>query len=361
MSRSESVIPPARADLADVEPYVSPQMPARYRMNTNESPYPPPADLIDQVTEGLARTQFNRYPDRDAPALVAALSEYVGWDHNGIWVANGSNEVLLHVFLTFGGPERTSVTFEPTYSLHTLIPKIAGTQTRRGGRVNGSWSIAADELERSLDGADIALFCSPNNPTGGLEDRRTIERAAELVPLVVVDEAYIEFARKGSSFLDMLGDHPNVVITRTFSKAWSLAGARLGYLLADEGIVNEMAKVRLPYSLSAFSQLIGAAALDHDSDARERIKAIRTERTRIAEGIESVGCRVHGSDANFVLFDVGTDSDTSKTESVWRALLSKGVLVRNYPQDPVLAGCLRVTAGTAMETDAFLNALEEVL
>lgn len=354
---------PVRSDLEDLEAYLSPQRPARYRMNTNESPYPPPSTLLEAVTEKLEQTELNRYPDRDANALLDALSERTGWPREGIWVANGSNEVLLHLFLTFGGPERTSLTFEPTYSLHTLIARIAGNRVRSSQREAPGFGIDAGVQRRDMAGADIVMFCSPNNPTGRLEQRDSIELALETAPLVVVDEAYVEFAPHGGSVADLLGEHRNLAVVRTFSKAWSLAGVRLGYMLAASEVVTAMAKVRLPYSISTFSQFVGVAAVQHAAEEQQRIAAIVRERQRISDGLGSLGLTVHPSDANFVLFDVGGpgEPDPRRTEEIWRGLLDRGVLVRNYASNHRIAGCLRVTAGLPEETDAFLAALGEVL
>lgn len=346
-----------RPDLFGMEGYRSPQRPARYRMNTNESPYPPPRELVEEALAELKQTAFHRYPDQDVRALTEALAERSGWPSDGIWVANGSNEVFLHMFLAFGGPGRTSLTFEPTYSLHTLIPRITGTRTVGRPRAEG-FVVDAAAVERALDEAqpDIVVFCSPNNPTGLVEERAAVEVALSRPDgLVVVDEAYIEFAAPEASFRDLLAAHPNLVITRTFSKAWSLAGARLGYLLAHPWLVERMAKVRLPYHISSPSQLLGIAALRHADDALSLVRDICAERDRIVSGLARLGVVAYPSAANFVLFEV--DDPTATWEQLWK----RGVLIRDYSSNPLLARCLRVTATKVDETDAFLAALGEVL
>lgn len=353
-----------RSDLADLAPYISPQLPAKVRLNTNESPYPPPREMLEEVEQGLRAEALNRYPERDARSLTDGLAARTGWSRDGIWIANGSNEVFLHLFLAFGGPERTCLTFEPTYSLHSNIARIAGTMTASAPRAR-TWDIPGGTLEGALDEhrPDIVLFCSPNNPTGLLESRAAVEMALQRAPLVVVDEAYIEFARDGSSLSELLDDHPNLVIVNTFSKAWSLAGVRLGYLLADPAIVEELYRVRLPYHLSTFTQLVGNAALRHENDGAQRIAAIVGERERIMQGLSDRGFEPYPSEANFVLFDTGDRSPSGgdRTDAIWKGLLDRGVLVRNYSSSPMLAGALRVTAGLPEETDAFLKALDEVL
>ena len=346
-----------RPDLVSVAPYVSPQRPAKYRMNTNETPYAPPVALVEEVADELKRATLNRYPDRDATSLYDAISEHVGWPRDGLWVANGSNEVFMHLFLGFGGPARSTVVFEPTYSLHTLIPKIAATEVvtlRRG-----------PDLAIDLDGAletmaekrpEIVIACSPNNPSGMCEPIATTEALLAAAPgLVVVDEAYIEFTDPAKSVVPLLADHPNLIVVKTFSKAWRLAGVRIGYMLATPEIVADLARVRLPYHLSALTQIVGVAAVRHARETLELVKAIAGERGRISEGLAKLGLTHYPSDANFVLFEVDDPG------TVWQGLLDREVLVRRYERQLGLEHALRVTAGLPEETDAFLVALEEVL
>ncbi|HET7481401.1 MAG TPA: histidinol-phosphate transaminase [Actinomycetota bacterium] len=346
-----------RPDLAGVAPYVSPQLPAKYRMNTNETPYPPPVALVEEVAEELKRVALNRYPDRDANRLYDAIASHVSWPREGLWVANGSNEVFLHLFLGFGGPGRSVVLFEPTYSLHTLIPTIASTEVVPLTR--------ADDMSIDLDAArdtlrtrspELTIVCSPNNPTGMCEPRATVESLLDEAPgLVIVDEAYIEFTDPSKSVRDLLDDHPNLVIVKTFSKAWRLAGVRIGYMLAAPALIDELARVKLPYHLSSVTQIVGAAALRHSTETLSLVRSIAAERDRIASGLEARGLRVYPSDANFVLFEV------DDPETVWNGLFERGVLVRHYGGQARLERCLRVTAGLPEETDAFLTALSEVI
>ncbi|MGH2747053.1 MAG: histidinol-phosphate transaminase [Actinomycetota bacterium] len=346
-----------RPDLEDVEPYVSPQQPARYRMNTNESPYPPPAGVLEDVIADLQDLALNRYPDRDAADLLSSLSELTGWPRDGLWVANGSNEVFMHLFLAYGGPGRISLTFEPTYSLHTLIPRIAGTHTLQVQRAEDyaielNSAIAAIHEHRPT----VVLVCSPNNPSGGCELHDTVRAlAAETDGLVVVDEAYGEFADASDSVRPLLYEHRNLVLVKTFSKAWRLAGARIGYLLAAPEIVDGIARVGLPYHLGSITQRIGAAAIRHVSETLEPAKALGEERDRIAIELQAMGIKTFPSKANFVMFQV------EEPNRIWEGLLERGVLIRNYSDYPGLEGCLRVTAGLPEESDAFVRAMEEVM
>ena len=356
MTRLEQGLSP-RPDLAHIEPYISPQLPARYRLNTNESPYTPPPELVASIADAIRDIALNRYPDRDATSLYAKLAARVARDPSELWIANGSNEVFLHLSLTYGGGERKVMTFEPTYPLHTLIPTIAATAcvgVERAPDLRIDVDVAVDAIRR--EDPDIVIVTSPNNPSGTLEPRATIEALLEAARgLVVVDEAYIEFAPDGSTLEGLLADAPNLAITRTFSKAWRLAGVRLGYLMASQSIISDMAKVRLPYSLSALTQVVGGLVLDHADDTASTIRKVVAERDRIGSELAARSLDPLPSAANFVMFSV---DDAART---WQALYDRGVLIRSYPGVPALADKLRATAGLPDETDAFLEALDEVL
>ena len=336
---------------------MSPQRPARHRLNTNESPYPPTAGLIAEINSAIENLALNRYPDRDATVLLDALASHAEWPREGIWIANGSNEVFMHLFLAFGGPGRKAMTFEPTYPLHSLIPRIAGTEIVSVER--------DDDLELDLDAAlaaierhrpEIVIVCSPNNPTGDCTSRGAVETLLEHAPgLVIVDEAYIEFAGRDESMMPLLAQNPNLVITRSFSKAWRLAGARLGYMLAAPQLIEDLARVRLPYHLSAITQVIGAAALRRAEEALTFVEALVEQRDRMSVELQAMGIKSFPSRANFVLFEV------DDAAQVWESLLSREVLVRRYEGHPRLDSCLRVTAGMPEDADAFLSAIEAAL
>ena len=345
-----------RPDLESLSPYVSPQMPARYRMNTNETPYAPPVALVEEVAEQLKTVALNRYPDRDAVDLFDALSTHLGWPREGLWVANGSNEVFMHLFLGFGGPSRSALLFEPTYAVHSLIPRIAQTRLTQQDRAP-DFTIDVDAALDAIDKEqpEIVIVCSPNNPTGMCEPLEATRALLERAPgIVVVDEAYMEFSDPAKSVRPLLDEYENLVLVKTFSKAWRLAGVRIGYMLAAPGLIDALARVRLPYHLSAITQLVGVAAIRHSTETLELVDAIARERDRITKGLADAGIVHYPSDANFVLFAV------KDAEDVWKQLLERGVLVRRYAGDPRLDNCLRVTAGLPEETDAFLDALREV-
>ncbi|MEU1748736.1 histidinol-phosphate transaminase [Micromonospora arida] len=347
---------PIRADLRGLSPYGAPQLDVPVRLNTNENSHPVPEPVVEAIGKALAAElrELNRYPDRDAVALRADLAEYLGHGLTveQVWAANGSNEIQQQLLQAFGGPGRSALGFVPAYSMHPLL--ALGTSTRWVPAARGvDFGLTAEEAVAQVreHQPDVVFLCSPNNPTGTALDPAVIAAVLDVAPgMVVVDEAYAEFARPGTvSALAVLPNHPRLVVTRTMSKAFGFAGGRLGYLAADPAVVRAVQLVRLPYHLSALTQAAARAAVAHRDALLGTVSAIMAQRDRIVATLRERGLRVADSDANFVLFEVGGDQTI-----VWNALLAQGVLVR----DVGLPGWLRVTAGTAAETDAFLSAME---
>lgn len=346
-----------RPGLRDIEAYGAPQLDVPVRLNTNECPYPLPQAFVEDLAERVRAISLNRYPDREARELRQALSASTGHPIDGCWVANGSNEIILQLLQAYGGVDRTAVVFPPTYEMYTRIAGV--TQTALIAVDNAEpWDIGSAELTAAIAmQPNIVFVCSPNNPTGNTQPISVIQELAEALPesLVVMDEAYIEFG--GKSALPLVATHPNVVVVRTMSKAFALAGARVGYLLADPAVIDDLRRVRLPYHVSALTQAAGLVALHHASDALAILDALRIDRDRI---VEALGARddlvVWPSDSNFVLFRPLPPHDAGE---VWQGLLDRGVLIRDFRA--TIPGCLRVNAGTPEETGAFLTALEEVL
>jgi len=353
-----SAVPPVRPDLALSEGYHSPQVEAEVRLNTNESPFEPPAAWREELLAALDEVSFHRYPDRPATELREAMAELHDVSVEEVFCANGSNEVLQCLLLAFGGPGRRALVFEPTYALHSHIARITGTEVVEGSR-DDDFRIDLDDA-RSLiasERPDITFLCSPNNPTGRAEPPETVAAVAAAAPgLLIVDEAYGQFSP--SSALELRGPaQPGLAVTRTFSKTWAMAGARLGYVVADPAVVRACEAVVLPYHLSAQTQLAGLLALRHVPEMEARVARITEERGRVAAALADLPVDSWPSDANFILFRPhGRDAD-----EVWRALLAQSVLIRNCASWDGLKGCLRVTIGTPDENDRFLHALKESL
>jgi histidinol-phosphate aminotransferase len=350
---------PLRDDLRGATPYGAPQIDVPVRLNTNENSYALPEPVAVAVVEAVAHEvrQLNRYPDREFTVLREELARYLGHGLRAeqLWAANGSNEVLLQVLQAFGGPGRAALGFTPAYSMHPIITATTSTAWVDGhrGAASGVFDLAADDVAAQVreHDPDVVFLCSPNNPTGtalGLDVVRAAYEASDHA-VVVVDEAYEEFARAGTpSALTLLPGRPRLVVTRTMSKAFAFAGARVGYLAGDPAVCDALRLVRLPYHLSSLTQAAAVAALRHAPALLATVAAIREQRDRIVAQLPALGLSPVPSDANFVLFGGLQDS-----RATWQHLLDHGVLVR----DVGLPGYLRVTAGTPHETSAFLAAL----
>ncbi len=353
---------PLRDDLRSLSPYGAPQLDVAVRLNTNENPHPPPAELVADVARAVreAAGGLNRYPDRDAVGLRAYLAAYlsgatgVALQPGQLWAANGSNEVLQQLLQAFGGPGRRAMGFEPSYSMHPLISLATGTGWVAGEReADFSLTPAGVRAQVGREQPDVVFLTSPNSPTGSAVDPAVVEAVLEAAPgMVVVDEAYAEFSARPSA-VRLLAGNPRLVVVRTMSKAFALAGARVGYLAAAPEVVDALMLVRLPYHLSALTQATARAALAHAPAVLATVEAVRDERDRVVVALRGLGLDVVDPDGNFVLFSTGG----REKRDLWQALLDRGVLVR----DVGLPGWLRVTAGLPDENDAFLTALTAVL
>ena len=345
-----------RADLGELAGYHSPQVDADVRLNTNESPFDPPAAWLAEYLDGVAGLAWNRYPDRRATSFRAAIAGFHGVSAGNVFPANGSNEVIQSLLLTYAGPGRTVVVFEPTYQLHRHIARITGATVVAGDR-RDDFTIDPTNSATLLDRTDpaVTFLCSPNNPTGVIESPGVLEAVmANTTGLVVVDEAYAEFS--SWSALDQVADDGRLVVVRTFSKTWSMAAARLGYAVAPTWVVAQLDKVVLPYHLDAAKQLAGTLAVSHVADMHQRVSTLVEERGRVAGGLADLhpaGVEAFPSGANFILVRFHRHD----AHDIWRRLLDAGVLVRDCSGWPGLDGCLRVTIGLQSENDRFLAAL----
>jgi histidinol-phosphate aminotransferase len=354
-------LPAVRPDLVALAGYHSAQVDVDVRLNTNESPLPPPPEWLDAYRSALSGIDFNRYPDREAIQLRQALADSHGVGPEQIFCANGSNEVLQSLLLAYGGPGRSVALFEPTYTLHGHIARVTGTEVVSGRRTD-DFLLDLDEVKRVVGAHHpvITFLCSPNNPTGRAEPLEQIAAVVGVAPgLVVVDEAYGQFA--GASAVDLVRrgapGSGRTVVVRTFSKTWSMAGLRLGYLIGPPEVVAACEMVVLPYHLDAAKQLAGRLALQYVDQMEARVAMVKEERGRIAAVLADLPVETWPSEANFILFRP-TAVDAVE---VWTQLLDASVLVRDCSGWPGLAGCLRVTVGLPEENDRFLAALSESL
>jgi len=358
---------PLRPELVGLEPYGAPQLDVPHLLNVNENPYAPSEQVVADIAAAVADAArgLNRYPDRDFDALRHDLATYLAAESgvvlatNQLWAANGSNEIMLHVLQAFGGPGRTALSFAPTYSMYPEYARDTSTAWVAGRRED-DFSLDPDAARAAIaaHAPSVVLLASPNNPTGTALPAATVLAvldAAAQVPggcVVVVDEAYGEFRRRGvPSALELLDDHAHLAVSRTMSKAFGLAGARVGYLAAAPALVDALRVVRLPYHLSAVTQAVARAALAHSAELMAQVGSLRAERDALVVWLREHGLTVAESDANFVLFGMFDDR-----HAIWQGLLDRGVLIREVGPD----GWLRVSVGTPQETAAFKDALVEV-
>ncbi|PWB96317.1 histidinol-phosphate transaminase [Homoserinimonas hongtaonis] len=349
---------PIRDNLKGLSPYGAPQKEVRYALNVNENTHPIPEPVAHDIVEALASAllTINRYPDREFTTLRERLAAYVGHDltADNMWAANGSNEILQQILQAFGGPGRSVLGFPPTYSMHSIIAAGTDTEWVAGERAAGyelTPELVTEWIEKT--NPDVVFLCAPNNPTGTPVSLETIAAAYDATDgIVVVDEAYAEFAPEGQlSALSLLDGRERLIVSRTMSKAFAFAGARVGYLAADPAVTDALRLVRLPYHLSALTQAAAIAALDHTAEMLAMVDDIRRQRDRLLEELPQLGFTVWPSSANFVLF-----GGVHQPHALFEALLERDILIR----DLGIPHHMRVTAGTEAETTAFLAALEQL-
>lgn len=350
-------MPKVRPDLALFGAYHSPQVQVEVRLNTNESPFSPGDGFMEELFRSLSSAALNRYPDRMAKELRKSLAELHSVAPEQIFIGNGSNEVISTLLLAYGGPGRKAMTFEPTYAMYSQIARITSTEVVEVER-DSEFALGLDEVVSVQEATrpEVIFFCSPNNPTGLDEDPEIISAVAkDENTLVVIDEAYGQFA--SFSALELAQNRSNIVVSKTFSKVWSLAGLRLGYLIGPEDIVANLWDVCLPYHIDTIKQLAGRLSLERVNDMEGTLERILAGRNEIEGAFRRLDLKYWPSSANFILFR-GPDG---LGDRLWQALVDRSVLVRNCSGWPRLKDCLRVTVGTEEENARFITALSESL
>ncbi len=355
---------PLRENLRSLSPYGAPQIGEVLQLNTNENPFPLPAEVQEKIVSRVQEVaaSLNRYPDRDAVRLRAKLAQYINYragtqfSVENIWAANGSNEILQTLFLAFGGAQRKALGFTPSYSVHPLIANVTGTTWIAGLREDDFAINSKAAAEQILDEKPSLVFITtPNNPSGTATPILDIEKlavaAGEVGALLIVDEAYAEFSAEESA-ATLIVKFPHVVSTRTMSKAFAFAGVRVGYLVAHPIVIDAALVTRLPYHLSALTQAAAEVAIDDADLLQGGIDLLLGERENLASGLATLGWRALDSSANFLLFS-GFSGTSAAT---WQEFLNRGVLIR----DVGLEGYLRVTVGTPAENQRFLTVAQEI-
>jgi histidinol-phosphate aminotransferase len=348
---------PARKELETLVPYDAKDVRAEVMLASNENPLNLPGEILSKISSRISEFRFNRYPDPTSSELRKLIAEANGLEPENVLIGNGGDELIFNLLLAWGGPGRKMLDMPPTFSMYAIDAQSTSTEVVKVPR-KADFSVDEDAVRARLaeGDIDIVIVAHPNNPTGNLTDESfLIDLIDSTDAIVMVDEAYFEFSRH--TMRHHMSRHPNLILLRTFSKAFSLAGLRTGYLLGDAEVVRELMKVRQPYSVDSFSQMVAATVFRERMVFEQAISDIIRGRDHIIHGLSMQhGVEVFSSEANFVLFR------TEHASALWRDLLHNySVLIRDFSRSPGLEDCLRVTIGTPEENARFLEAVEEVL
>ena len=351
---------PAAPQLASLKPYDPKYIPAKSYMSANENP----ADVGDEIRREIGKAvkdiSLNRYPDPLANKLRDLIAEANGLERDWVLIGNGGDELLFDTALAWGGPGRRFLNLPPTFSVYATNARLTNTEVvdiLRGPAPD--FAIDEEEVLRRVSSKekpiDFIVVASPNNPTGLMSPPEFVEKLLNATDaLVMVDEAYFEFSRETAR--PLLEANKNLVILRTFSKAFSLAGLRLGYILAHPEVIREYLKVRQPYSVDSVSQVIGQVVYENRAKFATGIRQIIDERERMMIELKKLpGVKPYPSDSNWILFHV------DESELAWKYLYDHGILVRDFSTAPYLEGSLRVTIGTPEQNDAFISNLRDFI
>ncbi|MGQ9609497.1 MAG: histidinol-phosphate transaminase [bacterium] len=347
-----------RPGIVNLKPYVVNNIPHKIKMDANENPYDIPKHIKEHINKEIIEHNFNRYPDPIATELREALASELEVDANQILIGNGSDELISYIISAFGGNGSAVIFPTPTFSIYEISAKLWETKTIKIPLSEG-FDLKPDKFIASMNSISrsIVFISFPNNPTGNCFSEQAIAEIVEngKSSIIVLDEAYYEFSRK--TFLQLLHLHNNIIILRTFSKAYGLAGLRVGYMVANKEIIDEIMKVKMVYNINSLSQKIALILLKYKNEMSKYINIILQERDKLIDELNKKdGLKVFNTDANFILFRVKTDA-----QFLFSALLENGILIRNLDEPGLLENCLRVTVGKPDENIAFLSAIDKIL
>jgi histidinol-phosphate aminotransferase len=341
------------ASVRDLDAYHLRPTPVRTKLNQNENPYDWPEDVKQELAAFCQERPWNRYPPFIPEDLKVALAEHVGWRSDGILVGNGSNEILLGLLIALMDRARPVVLCQPTFTIYSLMARALGGSTITVPlRENDlGFDVAAIRKTATSNPGSLVILCSPNNPTGGHLDRAEVESiVAAHQGIVVIDQAYVEFG--GYDCVPLIDRYANLLVTRTFSKAFGGAGLRLGYLVGQPALVTEINKAKLPYNINSLTEYAARVMLRHRGCTEERVRELRASRESLETFLRSLPFdAVYPSVANFVLVR------TSRKDEMLASLTRRGILVRDVSSYPMLDDCLRLSVGSQAENDLLKEAL----
>ena len=347
-----------RKGLAEMPAYDVAERDWRLKLNANEAPTNLPPLVEERVMARLSRIAFNRYPNQEMEDIIAQVAQNYSLREGQIFFGNGSSEIIEKLFFAFGGARHTIVYPEPSFSMYKIYVKAADAQGVPVG-LEEDYSLDREKFVHAVkeNKASLAVVCNPNNPTGTLIPLTDIEYIAQNIDCAfIVDEAYLEFAGEDASAVPLLAKYPHLIVARTFSKAYGLAAARVGYMMADAGVVEMTKKAFMPYHLNVLSLVTADIVYQMRDEFLPRVYMLRDECRRVGEILKSTrGVTVYPSSTNFILMK------SAKAPELNDYLTEKGIGVRSFGNAPRLENCLRVSMGTREENDVWMNELQRFL
>lgn len=347
-----------REDLKDLKPYQIPRETYPVKLDANESPFDFPEELKRKVLDLLRKVNFNLYPGRSSEEIKFILSKFLGVQEDMIVLGNGLDDVIHIVLLAFGRGRKVIIPV-PTFSMYRTAAVIAGTRPVEVP-LTSCFDLDKERILKEAQGSPGIIFiCNPNNPTGNTFPVETVEEIiASTQSLVAVDQAYIDFAQDSClNLMEKLGKYERLILMRTFSKAFGLAGIRMGYVIASEEICRELNKVKQPFNMNCLSLAVAKIALENPSYKETLVQYIVNERTRVYQELHKIdGVRPLPSQTNFILFRTKKPAFQVQDE-----LKAAGISIRNFSDEPLLENCLRVTIGRRSQNDIFLKELKKIM
>jgi len=350
-----------RDSIRELKPYDPHEAPYKIKLNANENPHGLPEEIVEEILRKAKNLEYSRYPNANSVKLSETVSSFWGLTRDNIVIGNGSDELIDYLIKAFSEKGRRIITTAPSFAMYKIYSIINGSNFVQIPLSQSNFSLNEDKIleEAKKEDSSIILIAYPNAPTGNyFAEDKIIKIIDKSDCLVVVDEAYYEFGEK--TFVPLISQYDNLVILRTFSKAYSLASLRVGYLLSNPEIINEIRKVKNPFNVNTFSQLAARVVFKNKEILKNNIRKIVEERDRVANRINELPpFKAHPSQTNFLLVEAGSKENL---DLVYNNLLKQGILIQTV-FDPVFSTYryfLRITVGNKVENDILIEGLEKV-
>ena len=348
-----------RDSLKKLKPYDPHEVPYKVKLNANENSYGLPEEIVEEILRKAENLEYSRYPNANSVKLSETVSSFWGLTRDNIVIGNGSDELIDYLIKAFSEKGRRVITTAPSFAMYKIYSIVNGSNFVQIPLSQSNFSLNEDKIleEAKKENSSIVFIAYPNAPTGNyFAEDKIIKIIEESGCLVVVDEAYYEFGKK--TFVPLISQYDNLVILRTFSKAYCIASLRMGYLLSNPEIINEVRKVKSPFNVNSFSQLAAQVVFENKEVLKDNIEKIIIEREKLTDRINELSpFKTYPSQTNFVLVEVGSKGDT---DLVYNNLLKQGILVQTV-SDPIFSTpryFLRITVGNEEENGILLDGLK---